>query len=167
MNATQKPRALTPRETADLEQGWLAFSVQAPFRPMLRLTEAAEALGLVWHNSAGEERRFDTEFIIALLDRGELEGISDEGANPQTEGLKKLGRSPKAWRRVSRVSLMAYCARKWTLPPEEAAGMILDWAMNLPSVQQRKLGEALIKQADALAGRMVDGYEKLNRHSHS
>ena len=151
----------TPKQAADLAQGHLSFSVNAPFRQLLNPREAAQTLCLIWRDASGKPRRFNTRFIEALMDRGEVEGIDDKAANPQTRELTKAGRKAKAFRLISRASLMAYCARHWTMPSDETARIILDYSRDLPVCKMRELSAAIALAADAKEDRMRDGAERM------
>lgn len=128
---------------------------------MLNPREAAQTLCLIWRDATGKPRRFNTRFIEALMDRGEIEGINDDEANPQTRELTKAGRKAKAFRSISRASLMAYCARKWTMPSEETARIILDYSRDLPLPEMRALSAAIALAADAKEDRLRDGAERM------
>lgn len=151
-----------------IEQGWLEFDVRAPYRGMLSPKEAAAALGLVWRDVHGNEKRFATDFIFELLDSGELEGFEQPANAPQIPYTRPDGttgkRAPKPrFTRVTRSSLMLYCARRWNISPEQAAGIILDSTRNLPVAAMRALASAIVKAADAREQAHRDR-EEMQRH---
>ena len=151
-----------------IEQGWLEFDVRAPYRGMLSPKEAAAALGLVWMDVHGEPKRFATDFIFELLESGEIEGLAEPSKGPEVKYTRPDGstgkRAPKPrFTRVTRSSLMLYCARRWNITPEQAAGIILDSARNLPTGAMRALAEAIVKAADAREQSHRDR-EEIQRH---
>jgi len=146
--------AATAKLAGEIAQGFLEFDIRAPYRALLTPQEAAAALGIVWRDLHGQEKRFGTAFIYELLDEGELQGPvhpSDEGPKSYTQrdGRKITREAKRRFCRVSRSSLMLYCARRWNMTPEQMAGILLDAARNLPVPAMRALAAAIGKAADA------------------
>ena len=159
MNA---PRPLNAREVTELSQGRFAFeAIRAPFKGLLNAQEAAEALDATWRKNKGTEKRHNVRLIGELLEAGELEGPQWMPAGRETLNYKRKGKeieaAPRAtWRRISRASLFAFCARHWNLPAEDSAQMILNQVRNLPTGLIRKLAAAMVQIADAHDAKLRD-----------
>jgi hypothetical protein len=155
----------TAKLAAEIAQGRLEFDIRAPYRGMISPKEAAAALGLVWRDVHGNEKRFATDFIFELLDSGELEGMSEPTPGkpvPYTRPDGSTGtraRKPR-FTRVSRSSLMLYCARRWNMTSEQTAGILLDSARNLPVTAMRAVAAAIVKAADARESERKDRAER-------